>query len=122
MMHTTQTQVKLVSHSTSLDCKMQNTIPAFKIAVNSLRDAVKTAIDDDTFDQGQLYEVWRHYNGMKSILTTLEKEQPKTKSDPHELNFDYGEVINFYDPDYNIQAAQPVDLDNQFLQDVITFS
>jgi len=85
----------------------------FQNAVDAIRVALKSALDDPNFNQNQLSEVWRHYNGMKAIADTLSE-------DTHSFNVNYEDIIKGYDPDYNIYAGSPVDLDQG--QDVITFS
>ena len=84
----------------------------FQTAVDAIRVALKSALDDPKFDQNRLSEVWRHYNGMKAIAETL--------SEDRNFNVNYEDIVKGYDPDYNIYAGGPVDLDQG--QDVITFS
>ena len=60
-------------------------------------------------------EIWRHYQGMKTIAEQLGK-----KDESVQFFLSESEGKDLYDPDYNIQAAQPVDLN--IGNDVITFS
>ncbi len=46
------------------------TRPTFDAAVVALRDALKAAIDDPTFDRNDLSEVWRHYQGLQTITVS----------------------------------------------------
>ena len=90
----------------------------FHKALIALRGALKAALDDETFQRGPLTEVWRHYNGLLTIY-----EQLPVEKEP-ELNLTFGNVdipADPYDPEYNVQAAGPVDL-NLGGQDVITFN
>ena len=47
------------------------TRPTFDAAVVALRDALKAAIDDPTFDRNDLSEVWRHYQGLQTITERI---------------------------------------------------
>ena len=88
----------------------------FTNAVDAIRVALKSAIDDPNFNQNDLSEVWRHYLGMKTISEKV------TEKSPFNFSLDgVDRVMEFHDPDYNIQAAQPVDL-NTYGVDTITFS
>jgi len=84
----------------------------FKKAVDAIRVALKSAIDDPNFNQNDLSEVWRHYLGMKAISEKVTEEDS--------IKLSYEDIVNGYDPDYNVYAAGPVDLD--LGRDVITFS
>lgn len=84
----------------------------FKNAVDAIRVALKSALDDPDFNQNDLSEVWRHYLGMKAISEKV------TENDSIELR--YEDIVKGYDPDYNVYAAGPVDLDQG--QDIISFS
>ena len=90
---------------------------SYQKAADALKEAVKASLDQDV-DSNLQSEIWRHYQGMQSIANQLAKVKSEKKS---KLDaFDY-----FYDPDYNIQAAQPVDyysLGYNEGKDVITFS
>ncbi len=93
----------------------------FDAAVVALRDALKAAIDDPTFDRNDLSEVWRHYQGLQTITERVPGAPQSVYNIPTEgpLNFDaigsefYGNV-----------AAGPVDNISISTsgQDVITFS
>lgn len=84
----------------------------FTDAVDAIRVALKSAIDDPNFNQNDLSEVWRHYLGMKAISEKVTGEDS--------IKLSYEDIVKGYDPDYNVYAAGPVDLD--LGQDVITFS
>jgi hypothetical protein len=89
---------------------------SYQKAIKALEECVKDAMENDV-DPGLQSEIWRHYQGMKAIDRQL-PDAPKLS-----FNLDsVDRVMDMYDPDYNVQAAQPVDLDNQFYKDVITFS
>ena len=89
---------------------------SYQKAIQALEECVKDAMENDV-DPGLQSESWRHYQGMKAIDRQL-PDAPKLS-----FNLDsVDRVMDMYDPDYNVQAAQPVDLDNQFYKDVITFS
>ncbi|WDS60976.1 hypothetical protein SBM1_00104 [Synechococcus phage S-BM1] len=86
----------------------------YQKAVEALKECVKNAMEND-LDANTQGEIWRHYQGMKAI----EKKVGRSS-----LSFKLDSVDNVmdYDPDYNIQAAGPVDLGLIGGQDVITFS
>tara|TARA_B100002019_G_scaffold264269_1_gene252936 strand:+ start:131 stop:412 length:282 start_codon:yes stop_codon:yes gene_type:complete len=90
----------------------------YQTAIKALENCVKDAMENNV-DAGLQSEIWRHYQGLKAI----ERQLPKT-----EYKFTIGDddsisiSSSLYDPDYNIQAAQPVDLGVIGGQDVITFS
>jgi hypothetical protein len=89
---------------------------SYQKSIKALEECVKDAMEND-IDPGLQMEIWRHYQGMKSILRQLPKET--------NLSFKLDgidRVMEMYDPDYNIQAAQPVDTGVIGGQDVITFS
>ena len=94
---------------------------SYQNAVQALKQCVKDAIDNDVTPNLQS-EIWRHYQGMKAIAEQLPEEQIEYKfsiNDEGSISITTGS--GFYDPDYNIQAAQPVDL-NTYGVDTITFS
>ena len=91
---------------------------SYQKAIKALEECVKDAMEND-IDPGLQSEIWRHYQGMKAIVRQL----------PDERRFSFSldgadRVMDFYDPDYNIQAAQPVDNISISTSgnDVITFS
>ena len=90
-------------------------------AVEALKECVKDSIDDDNLNASDQSEIWRHYQGMKAIATKLSSE-----TEYREYTFrlqDTGDIkieTSDYDPDYNVQAAGPVDL-GLVGNDVITF-
>lgn len=89
---------------------------SYQTAIKALEGCVKDAMEND-IDPGLQMEIWRHYQGMKSIQRQLPKET--------NLSFKLDgidRVMEMYDPDYNIQAGQPVDTGFIGGQDVITFS
>ena len=87
---------------------------SYQKAIKALEECVKDAMENDV-DPGLQSEIWRHYQGMKAIDRQL-PDEPKFS-----FNLDsVDRVMDMYDPDYNVQAAQPVDL--SIGNDVITFS
>ncbi len=91
---------------------------SYQKAIKALEECVKDAMENDV-DPGLQMEIWRHYQGMKAI----ERQLPKESRFSFSLD-GADRVMDLYDPDYNIQAAQPVD--NISIStggnDVITFS
>ncbi|WLW37284.1 hypothetical protein [Synechococcus phage S-RS29] len=86
---------------------------SYQKAVKALEECVKDAMEND-IDASTQSEIWRHYQGMKAINKKVGRS-----------SFAVSEgVIDFYNPDYNIQAAQPVDNISISTggKDVITFS
>ena len=73
---------------------------------------------ENNIDPGLQSEIWRHYQGMKAIDRQL-PDEPRFS-----FKLDAIDDVMDYNPDYNIQAAQPVDLDfgDTYGKDVITFS
>jgi len=95
---------------------------SYQNAVQALKQCVKDAVDNDVNPNLQS-EIWRHYQGMKSIAEQIPEEQIEYKfsiTDEGSISITTGS--GFYDPDYNIQAAQPVDFGNTYGVDTITFS
>ena len=90
----------------------------YQNAVDALKECVKQSMESDVPSNTQ-GEIWSHYQGMKTIA-----EQLKDADDLLHSQFfpSESEGKDLYDPDYNIQAAQPVDLDFGGGTDVITFS
>ena len=88
----------------------------YQNAVDALKECVKQSMESDVPSNTQ-GEIWRHYQGMKTIAEQLQE----TDDQLHPQFFlSESEGKDLYDPDYNIQAAQPVDLN--IGNDVITFS
>ena len=94
----------------------------YQKAIKALEDCIKDAMEND-LDAALQCEIWRHYQGMKGI----ERQLPKEKKFSFKLD-SIDDVLNNieippgpYDPDYNIQAAQPVDLASGIGEDVISF-
>ncbi len=100
-----------------LRSRQSKTMSSYQKAIKALEECVKDAMEND-IDPGLQMEIWRHYQGMKSIERQL----------PEESKFSFSldgidRVMENYDPDYNIQAAQPVGLGGLSQgDDVITFS
>ena len=91
---------------------------SYQKAIKALEECVKDAMENDV-DPGLQSEIWRHYQGMKAI----ERQLPKQKEYKFSIADDQISISSsYYDPDYNVQAAQPVDLDFGGGTDVITFS
>jgi hypothetical protein len=87
----------------------------YQNAVDALKECVKQSMESDVPSNTQ-GEIWRHYQGVKTIAEQLGRRDS--------VQSFLTEGKDLYDPDYNIQAAQPVDL-NLGLdsgKDVITFS
>ena len=86
----------------------------YQKAIKALEECVKDAMENN-IDPGLQSEIWRHYQGMKAIDRQL-PDEPRFS-----FKLDAIDDVMDYNPDYNIQAAQPVDLDT-YGKDVITFS
>ena len=84
----------------------------YQKAVEALKECVKDAMDSNV-DASTQGEIWRHYQGMKAIEKQIGRSSMSFKLDGIDRVMDY-------DPDYNIVAGQPVDLNVG--NDVITFS
>ena len=91
---------------------------SYQKAIKALEECVKDAMENN-IDPGLQSEIRRHYQGMKAIDRQL-PDQPKFSFKLDSID----NVMDAYDPDYNVQAAQPVDLDfgDTYGRDVITFS
>lgn len=90
---------------------------SYQKAIKALEECVKDAMENN-IDPGLQSEIWRHYQGMKAIDRQL-PDQPKFSFKLDSID----NVMDAYDPDYNVQAAGPVDLDlDTYGKDVITFS
>ena len=77
---------------------------SYQTAIKALEGCVKDAMEND-IDPGLQMEIWRHYQGMKSIQRQLPKE--------NNLSFKLDgidRVMEMYDSEYPTQAAQPVDV------------
>lgn len=92
---------------------------SYQKAIKALEECVKDAMENNA-DAGLQCEIWRHYQGMKAI----ERQMPKQKEYKFSIADDTISISSsYYDPDYNVQAAQPVELDfGGGGNDVITFS
>lgn len=96
----------------------------FKVAVDALRVAFKSALDDPTFDDNTLAETWRHFLGMQAI-------HKKLPDDPVQQDIFFGlagdsgaggyDTISFAGADEGYYAAGPVEIYGGMGQDVITF-
>tara|TARA_B100002019_G_scaffold95713_1_gene82406 strand:+ start:239 stop:502 length:264 start_codon:yes stop_codon:yes gene_type:complete len=84
----------------------------YQKALEALKECVKDAMDSNV-DANTQGEIWRHYQGMKAIEKQIGRSSMSFKLDGIDRVMDY-------DPDYNIVAGQPVDLNVG--NDVITFS
>tara|TARA_R100000030_G_scaffold15704_1_gene10386 strand:+ start:109 stop:372 length:264 start_codon:yes stop_codon:yes gene_type:complete len=84
----------------------------YQKALEALKECVKDAMDSNV-DASTQGEIWRHYQGMKAIEKQIGRSSMSFKLDGIDRVMDY-------DPDYNIVAGQPVDLNVG--NDVITFS
>ena len=83
---------------------------SYQKAIKALEECVKDAIENN-FDAALQCEIWRHYQGMKAITKQLPEEKTEYT---FSINGDNISISSpYYDPDYNIQAAQPVKLDMQ---------
>ena len=89
---------------------------SYQKAVQALKECVKDAMDSNVSANIQ-GELWRHYQGMKAIDDQLTKKGVFS----YKLDAIDDYLMDTYDPDYNVQAAQPVNLDT-YGKDVITFS
>ena len=90
----------------------------YQKAVDALKECVKQSMESDVPSNTQ-GEIWRHYQGMKTIAEQLGKDNSV------QFFLSESEGRDLYDPDYNIQAAQPVgniDIGLDSGKDVITFS
>ena len=85
---------------------------SYQKAIKALEECVKDAMDSNV-DANTQGEIWRHYQGMKAIEKQIGRSSMSFKLDGIDRVMDY-------DPDYNIVAGQPVDLNVG--NDVITFS
>ena len=88
---------------------------SYQKAIKALEECVKDAMENN-IDPGLQSEIWRHYQGMKAIDRQLPEEVKFS------FSLDAADRVMDYDPDYNIAAAQPVDLGDTYGKDVITFS
>jgi len=94
----------------------------YQNAVDALKECVKDSMENNV-DANLQGEIWRHYQGMKTIAETLTKTELKVAGPPvsYYSSKSPSEMDSQHDVDYNIQAAQPVNLDT-YGGDVITFS
>jgi hypothetical protein len=85
---------------------------AYQKAEDALKEAVKAALDDN-IDPNLSTELWRHYQGVKSIASQVKQ--------PESATFTVGDAplgLEFYNQPV---AADTINLDSVG-QDVITFS
>jgi hypothetical protein len=89
----------------------------YQKAIKALEECVKDAMENN-IDPGLQSEIWRHYQGMKAIDRQLPDESRFS------FKLDAIDDVMDYNPDYNIQAAQPVGNISIATggDDVITFS
>ena len=97
------------------------TRPTFDAAVVALRDALKAAIDDPTFDRNDLSEVWRHYQGLQTITERIPGGAQSVFNTSNTGALDFGALGSEF---YGNVAAGPVDKISISTagQDVISFS
>ena len=88
---------------------------SYQKAIKALEECVKDAMENN-IDPGLQSEIWRHYQGMKAIDRQLPEDSKFS------FSLEAADRVMDYDPDYNIAAAQPVDLGDTYGKDVITFS
>jgi len=95
----------------------------FTVAVDALRDAFKSALDDPNFSDNTLSEVWRHYLGMQSILKNLPKEYnytlTKNENGDGSVNFNFTGLDEY---PYPAADTVPIPIFGNMGEDVITFS
>ena len=64
----------------------------FNAATDAVKKAFKTALDADTLDVNTLGEVWRHYQGLKTIAKSLPEHTHTDRitfgTDSTDINFD----------------------------------
>ena len=72
----------------------------FDKAVDAVKEAFKAAVDAKAFDRSTLSEVWRHYQGLQTIVEGLPEHEEHGES--IKISFPEGYDSNVYDPDYNI--------------------
>lgn len=90
----------------------------FSNAVDAIRVAFKTALDDPNFNESQLAEVWRHYLGMKAIYKSI----PTPKIEFQQSSLKYEDIIQYEGlEDQNI-AAGFVNIPGGLGEDVLSFS
>jgi len=104
----------------------------FKVAVDALRVAFKSALDDPTFDDATLAETWRHFLGMQAIHKKLPDEISITFNQQNMSSTTSTDTISFSGADegffvHGFGAAQAVSpFDGGYTapagQDVLTFS
>tara|TARA_B100000131_G_scaffold16973_1_gene17220 strand:- start:125 stop:529 length:405 start_codon:yes stop_codon:yes gene_type:complete len=94
----------------------------FDKAVDAVKEAFKAAVDAKDFDRSTLSEVWRHYQGLQTILEGL----PEHK-DHEESTFNISLPDGCYDPDYNINLfnndplSGNIEFNNNFAAAPVTF-
>lgn len=101
----------------------------FKVAVDALRVAFKSALDDPNFDDTTLAETWRHFLGMQAIHKKL-PDEPMQQDIFFGGAVGYGgdsgaggyDTISFAGADEGYYAAAPVQLYGGIGHDVITFN
>ena len=92
-----------------------------KIAVNAMKVALHSAIDDTNFPPQHLSEMWRHYNGMLHIYEACPEDPDLTANFPSDYNFNLSS--EYVDPGfggYSQGAAQSVSFGSEGA-DVISF-
>ena len=85
-------------------------------AIQALENCVKDAMENN-IDASTQSEIWRHYQGIKSIAKQL--DQDKISLD---INTDTITGINYTVNDLAYDASQPVTFPSAFGDDIITFN
>jgi len=64
----------------------------FNAATDAVKKAFKSALDADTLDENTMSEVWRHYQGLKTIAKSLPEHTHTDRitfgTDTTDINFD----------------------------------
>ena len=85
-------------------------------AIQALENCVKDAMENN-IDASTQSEIWRHYQGIKSIAKQL--DQDKISLD---INTDTITGVNYTVNDLAYDASQPVTFPSAFSEDIITFN
>ena len=83
-------------------------------AIKALEDCVKDAMENNV-DADKQSEIWRHYQGIKSIAKQLDQDKIS-------FNTDHLTGANFTINDAAFDAAQPVTFPSAYSDDIITFN
>ena len=85
-------------------------------AIQALENCVKDAMENN-IDASTQSEIWRHYQGIKSIAKQL--DQDKISLD---INTDTITGVNYTVNDLAYDASQPETYPSAFSEDIITFN